>query len=136
MAIANNEIQVQWSSANSVSVSAGGSQTSDAFSFSATAFDAMVTLKADNNGTPASGDRVEIYALQSCGDPDGASATEYPAGAGDGVLLAVLDTYANDPMIKTVSLPVAAPYLKIFAKNNAASNAITVSACINEKTSS
>jgi len=33
-------------------------------------------------------------------------------------------------------LPVGARYLKLYAKSNASSNAITVSACINEKTSS
>ena len=70
MAVANNEVQVQWSSANSVSVSAGGSQASDAFSFSATAFDAMVTLKADNSATPADGDTVDFYYLPTAGDPD------------------------------------------------------------------
>jgi len=136
MAIANNEQQVVWSTASSVSVSAGGNQTSDAITLSTACYDAMITMKADNEGTPASGDTVEIYALQSCGDPDGASSAEYPSDADDGVLLAVLDTYANDPMVKTVSLPVGAPYLKLYAKSNASSNAITVSACINEKTSS
>jgi hypothetical protein len=136
MAIANNEQQVQWSSSDSVSVSAGSNQTSDAITLSTACYDAMITMKADNAGTPASGDTVEIYALQSCGDPDGASATEYPADEDDGVLLAVLDTYANDPMIKTVGLPGGAPFIKIFAKSNASSNSITVSACINEKTSS
>lgn len=134
MGIANNEQQVTWSSANSVSVSAGSNQTSDAVTLSTSCYDAMITLKADNSGTPTSGDTVEIYALQSCGDPDGASSTEYPADGDDGVLLAVLDTNTNDPMIKTVSLPVGAPYLKLYAKSNASSNSITVSACINEKT--
>ena len=135
MAIANNEIQVQWSSANSVSVSAGGSQTSDAFSFSATAFDAMVTLKADNNGTPASEDSVDFYYLPTAGDPDGASADEYPADDTNGIPLARLDTYAEDPCVVTVMIPVAKGG-KLYAKSNAASNSITVSACINEKTAS
>ena len=135
MAIANNEIQVQWSSANSVSVSAGGSQASDAFSFSATAFDAMVTLKADNNGTPASGDSVDLYYLPTAGDPDGASADEYPADDTNGIFLARLDTYAEDPCVATLTIPVAKGG-KLYAKSNAASNSITVSACINEKTAS
>ncbi len=136
MTIANNEKQVLWSAAASVSVTAGGNQTSDAITLSTSCYDAMITMKADNEGTPASGDTVEIYALQSCGDPDGASTTEYPSDGDDGILLAVLDTNANDPMVKTVSLPVGAPYLKLYAKSKASSNAITVSACINEKTSS
>jgi len=134
MAVANNEIQVQWDSGNnSKSVTAGGTATSDPFSFSATAIDALVTLKADNAGTPASGDTIEFYLLATCGDPDGASTDEYPADSDDGILLAVLDTYANDPAVKTVSCPVAKGG-KLHARSNASSNAITVSACINEKT--
>ena len=133
MAVANNEQQVTWSSSNSVSVSAGSSQTSDAVTFSSTAFDGMATLKADNNGTPASGDTVDFYALLSCGDPDGASADEYPNDDSDGIFLARLDTNVDDPALATVGVPIAKG-MKIYAKSNASSNAITVSACINEKT--
>jgi len=133
MAVANNEQQVTWSSSNSVSVSAGSSQTSDTVTFSSAAFEGMVTLKADNNSTPASGDTVDFYALLSCGDPDGASADEYPNDDSDGIFLARLDTDADDPAIATVAMPIAKG-VKIYAKSNASSNAITVSACINEKT--
>ncbi len=134
MAVANNEIQVEWDSGNdSKSVSAGAAAASDAFSFSATAIDAMVTLKADNAGTPASGDTIEVYLLATCGDPDGASTDEYPADDEEGILLGVLDTHANDPAVRTVTCPVAKG-AKLYAKSNAASNAITISACLNEKT--
>lgn len=135
MAVANNEQQVTWSSSNSVSVSADGSQTSDAVTLSTTTFAAMVTLKADNNGTPASGDTVDFYALLTCGDPDGAGADEYPNDDSDGTFLARLDTNADDPAVATVSLPVAKA-VKLYAKNNSSGRAITVSACINEKTAS
>ncbi len=107
MAVANNEIQVTWGSSNSRSVSAGASEASDVMSFSATAFDAMVTLKADNSSTPASGDTVDFYALLSCGDPDGAGSDEFPNDDSDGIFLARLDTNADDPAIATVALPVA-----------------------------
>jgi len=133
MAIANNEQQVTWSSSDSVSISSGATQTSDAVTFSATAFAAMVTLKADNGSTPANGDTVDFYALLSCGDPDGSSSNEYPNDDTDGIFLARLDTNADDPALATVALPVAKA-VKIYARNNASSNAITVSACINEKT--
>jgi hypothetical protein len=133
MAVANNEQQVTWSSSDSVSVSAGSNQTSDAVSFSATAFDAMITLKADNNSTPASGDTVDFYALLTCGDPDGSGSDEYPNDNSDGIFLVRLDTNADDPAVATVALPVAKG-VKLYAKSNASSNAITVSACINEKT--
>ena len=133
MAVANNEIQVTWSSSNSTSVSAQATAASDAMSFSASAFDAMVTLKTDHSGTPVSGDTVDVYALLSCGDPDGAGADEFPNDDSDGIFLARLDTYADDPAIATVTIPVTKA-VKLFAKNNASSNAITVSACIHEKT--
>jgi len=133
MTVANNEQQVTWSSSNSVSISAGGAETSDAITLSTSAFAAMITLKADNSSAPASGDTVDFYALLSCGDPDGAAGDEYPNDDSDGIFLARLDTNADDPAIVTVSLPVAKA-AKIHAKSNASSNAITVSACMNEKT--
>ncbi len=133
MAVANNERQVTWSSSNSVSVSAGSTQDSDAVSFSATAFAAMITLKADNDGTPASGDTVDFFALVSCGDPDGAGSDEYPNDDSDGMFLARLDTNADDPALATVAMPVGKA-VKLYAKNNSSGRAITVSACINEKT--
>ena len=122
------------SATRAVSVSSGSNQTSDVVTLSATAFAAMSTLKADNANTPADGDTIEIYALPSCGDPDGSGSDEYPNDDSDGIFLAVLDTYADDPAIKTVNLPIGAPKLKLYAKSNASSNSITVSACINEKT--
>jgi len=136
MAIANNEQQVTWSASSSVSVSSGSNQTSDVVTLSTTCYDAMITIKADNAGTPASGDIISVYVLLSCGDPDGAGSAEYPTDADDGMFLCALDTYVQDPIIKTVSLPVAAPTLKIFAANAASSNSITFSCCINEKTAS
>jgi len=137
MAVDKHQIQVEWSSANSISVSAGSGQASDAFDFSDTAFQAMVTLKADNGGSPADGDTVDFYLLPSAGDPDAEpdSADEFPADETHGLFLARLDTYTpgEDPAVACVPIPVAAAG-KIYAKNNASSNSITVSACINEKT--
>jgi len=133
MTVANNEQQVTWNASNSVSVTAGGAESSDAITLSTSAFAAMITLKADNSSAPASGDTVDFYALLSCGDPDGSAGDEYPNDDSDGLFLARLDTNADDPAIATVSLPVAKA-AKIHAKSNASSNAITVSACMNEKT--
>ena len=134
MAASNNELQIVWASAASKSVAAGAAEISDAISFSATAIASTVTLKADNEGTPASGDTVDFYALLSAGDPDGASTSEYAAVKEQGTFLARLNTYGTsfDPAVSTVRLDVSVG-VKILAKSNAASNAITVSACINEK---
>ena len=133
MTVANHEQQVTWNASNSVSVSAGGAESSDAITLSTSAFAAMITLKADNSSAPASGDTVDFYALLSCGDPDGAGADEYPNDDSDGMFLARLDTNADDPAVATVVVPVAKA-VKLYAKNNSSGRAITVSACINEKT--
>lgn len=132
MALSNTEIQVKWSNNDSVSVTAAATSTSDAFTFATGASEAMITLKADNAGTPASGDVVEFYLAASCGDPDGASTEEYPTNVAHMIYLGTIDTYKQDAECLTVALPVAVKG-KIVAKNTAASNAIVVSACVNQK---
>lgn len=134
MALGNTEIQVQWSSSDSKSVAAASTETSDVFTFATGAVPegTLITLKADNAGTPASGDVVEFYAALSCGDPDGASTEEYPANVANMTPLGVIDTYVQDAECLTVLLPVAVKG-KIVAKNSSASNAVVVSACINQK---
>jgi hypothetical protein len=135
MVVANNEKQIEWATADSKSVAAASEETSDAITYSTAAFEGTITLKADNDGTPADGDTVDFYLLNSAGDPDGAGAAEYPNDETDGLFLARLDTYTpgNDPAIATVAIPVSVS-AKVFAKNNSSGRAITVSACINEKT--
>ncbi len=133
MTIANAEIQVTWSSSNSVSVSSGSNSTSDAHNISATAIDLSVELKADNDGTPASGDTVDFYVLPTVGDPDGASSDEY-ATAGHAIFLARLDTNTEDPAITVARLNPTVKSVKIRAVNNSAGRAITVSAALYEKT--
>ena len=131
MAITKSETQIQWSAANNVSIAASGNATSDAFAFDATSFLAMITLKADNNGTPASGDSVTCYLLYTNGDPDGTGADEYDTTT-QGTLLALLDTNTSDPAQTTVEVCPSAKGGKIYAVNNNASRAITVSATMYE----
>ena len=131
MAITKAENQITWSAANSVSVAASGNATSDAFSFDAASLLAMITLKADNNGTPASGDTVTFYLLYTTGDPDGTGADEYDTTT-QGTPLAVVDTSVSDPAQVTVQVCPSAKGGKIYAKNNAGSNGITVSATMYE----
>lgn len=133
MAFIKIENQVTWSAANSVSVTAGGTQTSDVVTLNATCYAASIHLKADNSTTPAADDQIYVWALQSGGDPDGASTDEYDSTAG-ALLLAVLDTNAQDPFLTTVDLPVNNDTLKIYAEGSTAgtTNAITVSATITE----
>ena len=131
MAVSKSETQIVWSAANNLSVAAAGTGTSDAFTFDATSFAAMITCKADNNGTPASGDKVEFYLLYTTGDPDGASTDEYDTTT-QGTLLCILDTNITDPAQATVPVSPSAKGGKIYVKNNAPSNGITVSATMYE----
>lgn len=134
MALAVNEQQVTWSAANSVSIAAGGNNTSDAVTHtSGTVFQAKIQLKADNDGTPASGDTVDFYLLESQGDPDGASTDEFDTTT-QGTHLARLDTNTDDPALTTVWVPGPLYKSKIYAVNNSGGRAITVSALIQEHT--
>ena len=127
MAVSKSGTQITWSASNSVSVSNGGNQTSDAVSLASTSFLASVTFKADNAGTPASGDTLDCHILYTTGDPDGASSDEYDTPSGQ-TLVAVLDTNEDDPAQITVPINAAAKGFKVYVENNAASNNITASA--------
>ncbi len=125
--------QITWSAANSLSVSSGSGSNSDNQTLNTDAIDRVITLKADNNGTPAAGDTVDFFLQATSGDPDGAGGDEYPDNE-HSEFLARLDTNQSDPAIKTVQIrSVAFEKFRIRAVNNAASNAITVSAEISER---
>lgn len=131
MAITKPSTQVEWSAADTISVTSGATQTSDAVTIDATTVGLSLTVKADNAGTPASGDTISVYVLHSTGDPDvdPDSADEYDD---PGTLVAVLDTNANDPAIKTVMLNPTIKKMKVKVVSGAASNSITCSAQIME----
>lgn len=132
MAVSKSSSQIQWSAANSVGVTSGGAQTSDALSLDATSFNAMIQLKA-TTGTPASGDKVDFYINYTAGDPDANpdSADEYDTTT-QGTWLAQLDVNANNPALTTVPINPSAKGFKLYAKSSAASNTITVSAQLYE----
>jgi len=130
--LANNEIQIEWSGAANLSIAAGNNATSDAFIFLAFGSFAHIQLKAKNDGTPAAGDTVDFFLLLTCGDPDGAGADEYDT-VNHAIPLGTLDTNSEDPAIRTVNCPMVKGG-KLYAVNNSAGRAITVSACILEKT--
>jgi len=136
MAITRTETQVTWSTANSVSVTTGSSQTSDEVNLDATCVAAQISMKADNSTTPAADDQIYMWLIQTSGDPDGAATDEFDSlDASSMVLLGILDTNAIDPVQKTVPLPIPQKGLKIYAEGVTAgtTNAITVSATITEQ---
>lgn len=136
MAITKSDTQVQWSASNSVSVTAGSTQTSDEVTLDATCFAASLTLKADNSTTAAADDIIYFRLLINGADPDGASTDEFDS-AGHAPAIAVLDTSVEDPAQVTVELPPAAVHakgFKVYADGAEAgtTNAITVSATVYE----
>lgn len=134
MAITVNEVQVDWGTgpADSTSVASSGNKTSNAFVINQTCFQATLEAKADNDGTAAAGDTVDFYLLATLGDPDAAGASEYGTTTQD-LHLCTLDTNSDDPAICTVQIPMPLVGGMIYAVNNSAGRAITVSACILEQ---
>jgi hypothetical protein len=129
MAATHNQSQVFWSAAATQSINAGANATSDAVTFNTADVDGMISVKADNNGTPAAGDTVDVYILYSNGDPDADadSADEWDT-VNEPIWLCNLNTLLADPQIKTVPISVAAKSFKLYAVNNSGGRAITVSA--------
>lgn len=134
MAITRTETQVTWSAANSVSVGAAGSQTSDDVTLDATCVAAQIHLKADNSTAAATDDQIDFYILQTGGKPDGAGADEFDTNI-SAQFLCRLDTNAEDPAITTVPLPIPQKAFRVFATgvDSGTTNPITVSATITEQ---
>lgn len=133
MPITKQARQVYWAGAVTVSVAAGGAATSDAITPGADAVGAILQVKADNTGTPAAGDTLDVYLLMTAGDPDAATdvADEYDT-INHGLFLMRLDTSADDPALKSVEIPTAMKGYKVRVVNNGAS-AMTVSAQVYEQ---
>jgi hypothetical protein len=132
MAISRNEVQITWPTAsNSTTITSGSNATSEPKTFSATAIRAGLTVKADNSGTPASGDTVDVWIIYTDGDPDGASTDEYGT-TGHARFLGQLDTNVEDKALLTFDISAAHKGFKLYAENNAGSNSIVVSATMTE----
>lgn len=138
MAVTHQEVQVTWPTAqNSTSISTSSNATSEVVSINTAAIEAMICLKADNDGgTPASGDYVDFYILYTSGDPDGTGTDEYDTPE-HAIHLGRVRTYptgdpGEDPAIIHVPISVAAKSFKLYAKNLSTTNAQTVSACMTE----
>lgn len=126
MASSRNATEIQWSASGSVSISASSNATSDVFTFNAEDWDASITVKADNDGTAASGDTIDCYLLWSY-DGTNFDTVEHAQHLGR------LNTYASDtpgedPVQRTWQIPTAAAAFKLYTVNNAGSNSITVTA--------
>jgi len=127
------EIQVEWASVAFKSIAFGATELSDAFTISPVAKAVTIQIKADNDGTPASGDTATFTLNLTLGDPDGAGANEFP-GTTEGIALGSLDTNAFDPAMDVIAISVfPATGGKLSVANNSAGRAITVSAILLEQ---
>jgi hypothetical protein len=136
MALSRQEVQVTWSASNSTPVTSGSNATSDEVTIDATSVERYLIVKADNGGTPTSGDTIEVKILMNAGDPDADpdSADEFGT-AETCTVVQVLDTNAVDPCIgDAIPIPFGQSF-KVRVDSNAASNSITVSAQMNEQLS-
>jgi hypothetical protein len=130
MASSRNETQITWSSASSVSLNSNSAFTSDAFTYNAEDWAAELQVHADNSGTPASGDTVDVYIAYTAGDILGDTGSDYDTTE-HAEFLCRLDTYATntpgeDPAGKTVPIRTGALGFKIIAQaNQGATRAVT-----------
>lgn len=99
---------ITWSAAASTTLASSARVDSDAFTFDATDVAATVTVTADNAGTPASGDYVDVYVKWTTGDVLGDGSDDYDTTE-HAEYLGRLDTVAantpgEDPARRTWSL--------------------------------
>jgi hypothetical protein len=99
---------ITWSASASTTLSSSTRVDSDTFTFDATDIAAAVTITADNAGTPASGDIVDIYIKWSTGDVLGDTGDDFDTSE-HAEYLGRLDTVAantpgEDPARRTFSL--------------------------------
>lgn len=129
MASSINETQITFSSASSVSLTTNARVDSDAVTLNIEDWDGSVQLSADNAGTPASGDTVDVYVKWSNGDVLGDTGDDFDTDE-HAQFVCRLDTYATntpgeDPARATITLSVSgkkAFKLSVVANQGAARN--------------
>lgn len=110
MASSKVETQIQWSAADSKTVSANTIQWSDALTLNAEDWAGSLQVSADNAGTPASGDTCAVYVAWSTGDILGDSGNDFDTDE-HAEFVGMLDTYSTntpgeDPARRTWPLAV------------------------------
>lgn len=119
--------------ADTKSVTAGGTATSDAYTLQTDTVAAYVMCKADNSTTAAADDIIHFKVLEAIGDIEGGGTSDYTT-ADNAAQLCVIDTSSTDPGVSAmIPLPPAA-LIKIYADGatEGTTNAITVSAFVRE----
>jgi len=117
MALTRGETGITWSTASSVTLSAATQTDSDAVVFNAADVQAAIQVDADNAGTPASGDYLDVWIKYTSGDVLGDSSDDYDTDE-HALYLGRLDTYATntpgeDPARATWEIPCSAKGFKL-----------------------
>ena len=138
MAITHNTIPLQWDTgADTDDVTANATVTSDEFTLTDDAISARLMFKADNNnGTPATDDWLEVFLIETMGDPDAEpETTDEDVTDEHAIFLGIADTLAEDPAIFACQLPIPQKGCKILVRgdNSGTTNTITVSGRIIEQ---
>jgi len=135
MASSRNSTAITWSSSASVSLNSTSAFTSDAFAYNVEDWEAELQVSADNSGTPASGDYVDVWAAYTAGDVLGDSSDDYDTTE-HATYLGRLDTYSTntpgeDPARATWPLRTANKGFKVIAKaNQGGTRAVTFRAMV------
>lgn len=109
MGLGRTEQQVTWSAANTKTLTAATRSDSDEITIDSSVVAMSLTVSVDNQGTPASGDVLNVYIKWSNGDLDaGGGANDYDTDE-YAMPFMVLDTYATntpgeDPATRTLPL--------------------------------
>ena len=135
MAITRTETQVTWDTgSNSKSIASSSNATSDVVTLDQTCFAAQAHIYADNGGTPASGDVLDVYLLQTGGDPIGTGSDVYDnSNAAHALFLVSINTNLADPAQATVQLPLPQKGMNFYGVNQSSGRAITIGVTITEQ---
>lgn len=129
--------QVTWAAAASITLSSATRQDSDTLTLNAETYDAAITISADNAGTPASGDVLDVYIKWTTGDVLGDTGDDFDTSE-HAMFLCRLDTFATntpgeDPARRTVQIPTAPQKFRLSVESpNAATRNMVVRARLEE----
>jgi len=138
MAITRTQTQVQWTSANTKSITSATEVVSDVVTLDPTCVSLAITVSADNAGTPASGDTAVWRIQWSTGDVLADTGDDYDTSE-HAQYLTTLDTYSTntpgeDPARRTIIVDVVAQKFKLACTcANAATRNVTIAARIEEQ---
>jgi hypothetical protein len=135
MASSRVSTAITWSSSASTTLNTNNVVASDAFTFNVEDWEATMVVSADNAGTPAAGDTVDLWVSWTAGDVLGDSGDDFTTDE-HSEFLGRLDTVAantpgEDPVRAAFHLPTGAKGFKLLARaNQGATRNVTLRAMI------